>query len=460
MNHFSRRSFLGTAGAGLVFTLSPLRSMNVPRRPGASFDRLITIFLRGAHDGVHTVVPVGDPTWVGGANPLRPAWFTPPTVPLGGTTFAALNQDFQELTTNTHSFWANPAPEAAGHIAWIHQVGNPQGERSHFTEQQIYETADVQPANALNPEGFVPRMRQQLVLANPALPRLWGASVSFEFQRMFRSTHAEGMMAHVDAGRLAGGALAPVAIRQRLALAQHLQQAQTGIADSVRQTSDFALSIEAALQALSVTHDAQRFPIDGNEGGPLGLPPSPQGFRFMRDCELALAVASDPATNCQVVGVEMGGWDTHTTQLSQRSVLDKWLAHALRSLYDLTVTSNDTFTILVMTEFGRTNAPNAAFNPAVTVQPAGTDHGVGGLMKVIGRQVNGGVYNCHAPGGAGFGTPWTSAAGPFTFFNAQNVATDFRDVIGEILHKRFGLSDGDLNVVIPNFGSNWINCIN
>ena len=457
MNHFSRRSFLGTAGAGLAFSLSPLRSMNLPGGPRASTDRLITIFLRGGHDGVHTVVPVGDLTWVGGTNPLRPAQFTPPTVPLGGTGFAALNQDFQELTTNTHTFWANPAPHSAGHIAWIHQVGNPASERSHFTEQQIYETADVQPATSLNKEGFVPRVRQQLALVNPGLAPLWGASVSFEFQRMFRSANSQGLMAHIDPARLGGGPTAPVAIRQRLALPQNLLPVQTDLlAESVRLTSAFALNhVEPAMQALSITNDPQRFPQNANDASAVGLQPSQIGYTFMRDCEHALALALDPALNCQVVGVEVGGWDTHAGQVQQRAILDKWLAHALRSLYDLTVNHNDTFTILVMTEFGRTNAVNST-----TLNLAGTDHGVGGLMTLIGRAVNGGVYNCRAPGGAGFGAPWTSAAGPFTFFNAQNVATDFRDVIGEILHKRFGLSDGDLNVVIPNFGSNWINCIN
>lgn len=453
MSNVSRRGFLGAAGLGLAASMSgSLRGMNAGAPLAPPGNRLITIFLRGAHDGVHTVVPVGDASWVGGANPLRPSTFSPPTTPLSGTTFAALNANYGALTANTQPFFAGTPPDLAGHVAWIHQVGHPTGQRSHFTEQQIFETADVQPAASLNREGFVPRVRQRLVLANPSLPQLWGASVSYEFQRMYRSTHPQGLMVHADVDRLGTAATAPVAIRQRLALAQHLPQVQADpLAESVRQTSTFAFNIETALQTLTIVHDAQRFPQNATEAAAVGLPASPIGFRFMRDCELALLLAGSASTNCRMVGVEVGGWDTHGDQVAQRSVLDKWLAHALRALYDLTVNQVDHYTILVVTEFGRTNAVNTA---------AGTDHGVGGLMTVIGRKVNGGVYNCRSPLGGGLGAAWVPATGTFTFPNAQNVATDFRTVYAEILQKRFGLSTTDLGVVIPGFTiPPFLNCI-
>ena len=101
-------------------------------------DRLITIFLRGAQDGVHTVVPTGDPGLV---TARAQTTSLIPTTPLSGTTFAALNSDYAALANGPNS------PDGRGEIAWIHQCGNPIGTRSHFTEQQIYETADVQPAS-------------------------------------------------------------------------------------------------------------------------------------------------------------------------------------------------------------------------------------------------------------------------------------------------------------------------
>ena len=214
MGNLSRRGFLGTAGLGLAAAFNPLRGMTLPPRFFNTSDRLVIVFLRGGHDGVHTVVPVGDPTWSG---PLGRQAILPAVVPLAGTSFAALNQDYRVLTTNPPNLpFTGTPPDVAGHIAWLHQVGNPQGNRSHFTEQHIYETADVKPETHLNPEGFVPRVRQRLLLANPNLPQLFGASVSYGFQRMFRSTDPDGMMAHVDVDRQ-GGTPSPTATRQRLA---------------------------------------------------------------------------------------------------------------------------------------------------------------------------------------------------------------------------------------------------
>ncbi|MBL8750943.1 MAG: DUF1501 domain-containing protein [Planctomycetes bacterium] len=439
MNDFSRRGFLGAAGAGLAAALNPLRGMNLTGPFAPPVKRLFTIFLRGAHDGVHTVFPVGDAAWVTMRSPLAR-----PTVPLAGTTFAALNQDFRALTQNT--VFSGTPPDLAGHVAWIHQAGNPLGERSHFTEQQIYETADVQPATSLNNEGFLPRVRQRLALAGP-VPNLFGASVSRELQRMFRSTHPQGPMAHVDVDRLGTGG-SPTGIRQRTALTPHLTQtpnpfATSPLALSVQAASTFGLATEAQIQSiLPLPHNALFFPADATEAAAAGLPPSQIGYRMMRDCEAALALAMNPATSSRIVGVEMGGWDTHTDQVATRTVLDQWLAHALRAIYETTRSLNDRYTILVVTEFGRTNAPNSS------ASTAGTDHGIGGLTIVIDPAANGGVYNCHPGGGGGLGAAWGPATTPL---NAQNVATDFRTIYAEILQKRLGMTNADLAQVIPGF---------
>ena len=231
------------------------------------------------------------------------------------------------------------------------------------------------------------------------------------------------------------------------------------LAQTVRQASDFALSTQAAIANLGFTHDPLRFPANGSEAAAVGLPASAIGFRFLRDCEMAFHLASAPATACQVVGVEIGGWDTHTTQVSQRTVLDQWLAYGLRALYDLTRNLTETYTILVVSEFGRTNAVNAAL---------GTDHGMGDLMIVMGRQANGGVYNCR-PAGAGLGVAsWVPIGGTFPFQNAQDLATDFRTVFWEVLRKRVLLTPADLQEIVPGYAVNVagmprtteLNCIN
>ena len=165
-------------------------------------------------------------------------------------------------------------------------------------------------------------------------------------------------------------------------------------------------------------------------------------FSFMRRCEEAMQIALQ--TSCQVVGVEVGGWDTHNDQNARRGKLDPWLAQAMRAIYDATYAAPYNFTILVMTEFGRTNLDNSS-------TPSGTDHGIGGLMMLLGKLINGGVYNCSAAAGPN-GAAWPDlSTGTFAVSNAQNVATDFRAVLWELMQDRFSLSTAEMQNIIPGF---------
>ena len=286
-------------------------------KPGAPLnttDRIITIFLRGAQDGVHTVVPVGDTT-LGTARGATTALVT--TVPLAGSTFAALNDDYSILANGAAS------ADGRGEIAWIHQCGNPTGTRSHFTEQQIYETADVQPQTNLNNEGFLTRLQTE---AAPAGTSLWGASVSNAMQRMFRSTDPTRIMAHVktqgqytfrasinqlynngavNAYFLPGGVPGPASFLAGRSETQlrtqlnnlHLTQAQPAgsIEDYLRQTALFAEASETAISGVSFTHDAANFPRTPAEiaavFGAGSAPTTAPQTSFFRRAEEAMHIA-------------------------------------------------------------------------------------------------------------------------------------------------------------------------
>lgn len=163
----------------------------------------------------------------------------------------------------------------------------------------------------------------------------------------------------------------------------------------------------------------------------------------MEACEDALhLIVNSP---CRVAGVEIGGYDTHSSQQQRRAVLDPWVAWALNSLYQCTVAlhPNCTVTILVMTEFGRTKCGNANES---------TDHGVGGLMMALGPVVKGGVYNCH--GGGGLGAQWdqlgSTSPNP-RYANALRVEKDFRAIFAEYLDKRMGMTITQLDTIIPGW---------
>ena len=117
----------------------------------------------------------------------------------------------------------------------------------------------------------------------------------------------------------------------------------------------------------------------------------------------------------------------------------------------MTRNSQYNYTILVMTEFGRTSFDNSS-------TPPGTDHGIGGLMMLLGKQVNGGVYNCDA-------ASWTNLTAQ-PGFNAQNAVTDFRAVLWELMQDRFLLTNAQMMNIIPGFTPGatgptaLLNCVN
>ena len=92
-------------------------------------------------------------------------------------------------------------------------------------------------------------------------------------------------------------------------------------------------------------------------------------------------------------------------------------------------------TILFMSEFGRTVAENGN---------AGTDHGHGNVMWVLGGKVRGKKIYGEWPGLA-----------QNQLYKGRDLAitTDFRDVIVNVLVKHMKLSDRDLDRVLPNYTS-------
>lgn len=439
MSTFTRRDLLRAGGVGAALSAfanasAPLRILQRcnPFTPQALTDpRLLTIFLRGGHDGVYTVVPTGDPTYTTARPTLQP-----PTVALPGTTFARLNANYNALSPIF----------SAGRAAFLHQVGNPTGARSHFVEMQIYEGGV--PTAPLRDDGVIARLRANGAFAGSTGP-VFGASVSQRMQQLYRGFVPQEILAHVtDLANYTLGST-PIADRQRAALASHLMQTPTGpVEPLIDAVGEYVAATESVIPAVPFAHDPINFPATDVEAIAAGLPTggtSGVGQQFLSSCEQALALLKSATAGCQAVGVEMGAWDTHNNQAAERGPLDRYLAHGIRGLHDLAAQAGlDNLVILVMSEFGRTARENG--HPS-TPATNGTDHGLGGLMMAFGPRVNGGVYNCRR--NTGLGAPWVAlTAAPN---NATPVATDFRLIYAELFTKLFGLSAGQLANVLPGY---------
>lgn len=151
-----RRLFLAAGGAAL---LSP----GVALAAAPTERRFVFIILRGAMDGLATVMPVGDPAYAALRGRLGP----PPAAgaPIGLTSEFALHPALAEVG----------ALYAKGEAAVVHAIASPYRERSHFDAQNVLETGGTAAyalkdgwLNRLIP--LLPAAREPAVALSPTLP--------------------------------------------------------------------------------------------------------------------------------------------------------------------------------------------------------------------------------------------------------------------------------------------------
>jgi uncharacterized protein (DUF1501 family) len=420
VNEILRRDLLrwalGGLAAGPVLGASPLRALDraaavAARRPFAATEKMLLIFLRGAMDGVVAVVPGGDTSYQAARQATgSSAWFDPAlTNPL--TSFAGLNPALSPLFNG---------PWGANELALLHQVGNHDGRRSHFTEMQRLETADLRPPHDLNQEGLVPRLVQAL----PKTSALKGTSVSPLVQRLFQSsTNPQMHIRDVEAFRTKVF---------NTYLLQHLAGSPTAPVDAfVDAVGDIMVTAHAELQsAPPFVHDGTAFPYLPGDLWPLQPGDDTREARtFFRELEGAIYLLLN--TECRVAGVELNQFDTHQDQTARLMPLLRVFGFGMASAWKAAQNHPTvSLTTLSMSEFGRTARVNGN---------NGTDHGLGGLMIACGPRVQGGVYNCDlttwAPLNAQGALP-TSAIDA----NACPVRTHYLAVLQEALDKLFGLT--------------------
>jgi uncharacterized protein (DUF1501 family) len=120
----------------------------------------------------------------------------------------------------------------------------------------------------------------------------------------------------------------------------------------------------------------------------------------------------------KVATVDYDGWDMHDGQEWKFAKWCESLSRNLTAFYNDIYVYDKKVTVVVMSEFGRRLKPN---------KNGGTDHGHGGLMMVLGGNVNGGnIYG-----------KWPGLANE-QLDNGVDLAvtTDYRTVLAEILQKR------------------------
>ena len=378
--HITRRVALG---AGLATLAIPARAFGV-----ASQKRLVVIVLRGGMDGIAAVAPLGDPAYQSVRGDLA----------LQRAQTLALNATFglHPRLPSLHAAYA------AGELAVIHAASTPYRERSHFDAQNVLETGGARPY--ARDSGWL----------NAALG---------------------GLSADAKTGRrelgLALAAQAPLILRGDASVAtwspSALPDANT---DTIARLMDLyrrrdpalAGALESAVAANAVAMEAG----DMQQGTQAGR----GGYRAIAPLTKAAAGFLKRPDGPVAAVLDMTGWDTHANQGAETgqlansfAALDAGVA-ALKE--ELGPVWRDT-AVVIMTEFGRTAAPNGN---------RGCDHGTASAAFVLGGAVAGGRVIADWPG---------LAPNQLNEGRDLRATIDLRAVLKGVLADHLGVSNAILN---------------
>jgi uncharacterized protein (DUF1501 family) len=408
---FLKQSGIGLASFGFMAAAPEFLHQFANAQTQTGYGRkkvLVTIFQRGAVDGLNMVVPYGDGEYYSLRRSIA--------VPKPGSSNGAIDLDghfgLHPTMKPLEAFWKNK------NLAIVTAAGSPDNTRSHFDAQDYMESGT--PGNKGTRDGWLNRVLQttaegradspfRAVSMTQALPRsLYGRAPSIAMTNLADFSIKAGIYSQNMKGGFEG---------------LYQEDAKDTLTETGKETFE-------AVNFLRQANPAQYKPENGAV-----YPPSQLGRSLQQIAQLIKA-----GVGLEVAFAESGGWDTHSNQGNAQNALVGQLPNLLRDFAaavaafgtDLGKRMDDVI-LITMSEFGRTARENGS---------RGTDHGHGNSMFVLGNSVKGGkVY------------------GDFRGLNNDklyegrdlDVTTDFRDVFAEAAFKHFGAKD--LAKLFPNYSA-------
>jgi uncharacterized protein (DUF1501 family) len=399
---FSRRQFVKGGVTAFTFGFAaPQLLCDIAFAQGVPSRNLVVVYLSGGNDSLSTVVPYRDPNYTS----RRPTL----AVPAGSVLQIGSDSSRVELGLHPRLTGLKSIFDA-GRLAIVQRTGYANQSRSHFTGSDIWGTASQQ-----NPSGTGWLGRYLDTIANPDPLVAWNTQ-----RETPRSLMADtvGVPAITSPATYAfsspnSGAEAGYERTAQTRISSHIPVDQPHLA-FVNSTTQAALATLDRVATVATYEPAVTYPTNGFA----------QALR-------AVAGAMNKQIGTKVFWVQTGGFDTHASQgVNQTNGaygnLMGTLDGGLKAFHDdLSAQGmlNNTL-ILVYSEFGRRINENGS---------AGTDHGAGGNMMLLGGLVRGGLYGT-APNLS------QDPANPTLENNAADVRyeTDFRAVYAKILDSWLG----------------------
>lgn len=410
----TRRYFLQSTGAlALYCGLSPVNVLGQAGigaiQPVRRDRTVVIIFLRGGMDGLNFIVPFKDPGYAQLRKSIRLA--DP------GKENGVIDLD--------GFFGLNPRAGAladlfkAGHATALHAVGYSKNTRSHFEEQDVWETGVI--GNTINSDGWLNR---HLITSTGHGP-VRAISVGDNLPRILRGKASAIAIRGMSDLTMPGDANTGVFMKAALEHAyctpprEHQSNAEDLLAQTAQNTLEGVEQIRKAAEQ-SYTPSAK-------------YPDNELGRRLQDAARLIKA-----RLGVEVVEIDYGGWDTHQSQggvEGQYGNLVQQLGDSIAAFHhDLGDQMNDVL-LLTVSDFGRTAAENGT---------GGTDHGWANAMLAIGGGLAGGSDGKPIP----VRTQWPGLLKEQLHEERDLMhTTDFRDVLGEVVATHLGNSA--IKTVLP-----------
>lgn len=298
---------------------------------------LILVELKGANDGLNTVIPYSDPLYA----QLRPRLAIARDQVLQLSAQEGLHPSLKPLM----ALWQDQQ------LAVVQGVGYPRPNLSHFRSIEIWDTASK---------------------SEEYLEAGWLAR-TFAVTPAPRQFAADGVVVgSSDMGPLSGPNVRTIALADTRQFLQQARLAQGG-ADTRNSALRHILSVES-----EIVHAASK--LNSNYAFKTEFPRSGFGNQVRTAAQL---VASN--AGMAVIRLTLGGFDTHANQLGTQANLLRDFADGIAALKSAMVELNrwDSTTVMTYAEFGRRPKEN---------QSGGTDHGTANAHFMMGGKVRGGLY--------------------------------------------------------------------
>ncbi len=389
----NRREFLLAAASAAVALPILSLSGRLFAAP-ASSPRFLLVFLRGGYDCNNLLVPYASDFYY----ESRPTLAIARPDPAKPDSAIALDANWglnPVLRDSIHPLWQKRQ------IAFVPFAGTDDLSRSHFETQNNIESGEPTAHRANFRSGFLARLSGQLT-GVPAIAFTRDLPLSFQ-----------GATSDIPNMSLMADPKVRFDARQSAILSGMYKDTPLAAA-----AAD-GLALPAAISA-----DLRNEMIKASGGAPSARSFATETRR----------IATLMRGQYRLGFVDVGGWDTHVNQGSTSG----GLANNLRNLGEGLVAYADALgeewnntTVVVLSEFGRTFRENG---------DRGTDHGHGTVHWVLGGKVNGGRI-------AGEQVAVT----PSSLLQHRDypVLTNYRDMLGGLFGRIWGLSDSRLQAVFP-----------